>query len=357
MDLSLVPVDQSQEKVYTRILRDVYGSFTERDGDHLPKIQRFIGYVDKEPAFTATAIDFNTLVRGQILKSAGVAAVATLPEFRGAKVGQRFMDMLNSSLCEMGYVMSQLYAFRDSFYRKSGYVTSGWRWKLEVDASRLAKFDLELPVHKVSSDEPWVLNDCYEQHISSRTGSAIRTEELWRQRMGTNPPQIYGLGDPIEAYFWSIPHGFYVPLEVGEFAWSSERGYRSALALMRSLAINKSKVSWIEPPDSPYLQLYYDDGVEATRYRSSMVSILDIEGCLQGLGKGHWKVQKVDDRFALNHQGDSVSADRTGLTGLIMGDPELSTLIHHGHLSGTSDSLAALAAEFPPIHSVCMEFF
>ncbi len=87
---------------------------------------------------------------------------------------------------------------------------------------------------------------------------------------------IYVCGDPVEAYVVVRLKGdFWVEQDVKEFLWRTDRGYRTMLAFFRSLAMNKSVVTWTEPGASPYIERYYERGANVELLGPVMYRLLD----------------------------------------------------------------------------------
>lgn len=350
----------------TKVWNEVYGKGVIGDAsDHKTTPQTYyIGYADDQPAFGVIVHDYNIHVRGKFFKTAGVGAVGTAGQFRGTGVGTECLKRLHQEVTDQGYDLAVLYGFRELFYRRVGYESCSWRWEIRCDVDRLPKLKLDLPVRQIEPKDVTELDDCYEQFLKTFNGSSRRIPELWKNRLGQNPPTIYAFGDPIESYFWCNPDGFFVDLNIGEFAWSTPRGYRNALALIRTLTINKNAAVWNEPPDSPFIAQYTDHGVKTSRARPAMFKVLNPESVLKKLGadSAYQKLVYTDPDLAepqiIQGSGEgSVETTIQALTQLVMGDPGPQSLIQFGLLQGDTVALESLTQALPRQQAVCMEFF
>lgn len=214
------------------------------------------------------------------LRCAGIAGVAVSPEFRHLGIGSDMMSWSIPFLRSEGYEMASLYGFRESFYRKFGYEVVGLRLKITCPSPRLPRLKPELPVKALSWEEFETLKPCHDQFCNAFLGMNRREDLHWRRVLNENKA-IYAAGSPVEGYA-IIEHkvDFWEPQWVNEVAWSSERGYRSIMALLSQVAINKSSLQWWEPWPSPYMAQYQDAGVTAESERAIMYRVLDVDKCL-----------------------------------------------------------------------------
>lgn len=318
-------------------------------------------------------IPYQFLVRGKVIPSGGVAAVGTLPEARRSGAASTMMQGVVKAHAELGYGLSCLYPYRETYYSRFGYATCGWRWQIHAPAPRIPQIKSELPVRRLEAEEaPELLNPVYEKFISGLSGSHLRDEASWRVRFGQRAPGIYAIGDPVEAYLWAKVEGFWGDVNVGEMAWSSGRGYRGLVALLAGLTSNQNSATWIEPPDSPYISHFLDQGVTATLHRPTMYRITDLRVAFADFLSEDPIAFEVEDPlissnsgvFTLGSQGlveggaPSFKCGIPALTQALMGQPSLSGLAASGQLEvlNTNDFEKACSA-FPAQQAVCMEFF
>jgi GNAT superfamily N-acetyltransferase len=71
---------------------------------------------------TATAIPTHQNLRGNVLRMAGIAWVATHPGARRQGHSRRLMHQLHSDMLDKGHWLAALYPFHPSFYEKLGYI-------------------------------------------------------------------------------------------------------------------------------------------------------------------------------------------------------------------------------------------
>ncbi len=280
---------------------------------------------------------------------------------------------------EEGYALASLYAFRESYYRNFGYEVCGKRWQIQCPNARLPKLKVDLPVYQIAPENIVDLEPIYRAFADSRSGMNIRTPDQFRNRLGKKPPMIYALGDPMEAYAWSGMEGmFWDDLRIGEFVWSTARGYESMLAFLTGLAINRSALIWYEPSDSPFIARHLDQGIKVSLERNIMFRTLNVEACLRTLRTSEpttfclrvddvemennripWKVSSTA-KESLVERGDRVDMDMDigSFTQCFLGDPSFATLADAGaiRLSG-ADARRAGELAFPARPVNCYDFF
>ncbi|MBX3112886.1 MAG: GNAT family N-acetyltransferase [Fimbriimonadaceae bacterium] len=374
--LSMHLADERHYDALNHIWAHVYG-----DGDTSEALDPpgegtsfWIGYCDDTPAWAAQVHTYQIVRRPWpfTLKCAGVAAVATLVEHRNSGLAQHCMHQLLLEARSAGFDVSMLYAYRDSFYRKVGYAACGWRWRIKVPATRMPKTESVLTARQVRpEDAETVLGPCHRQFIETFSGSSRRDAVDWKDRLGKKPPFIYAVGDPVEAYFWARPQGFWNELEIGEFAWSTRRGYNAALAVVRGMANNQTHVIWNEPPRSPYLARHIDHGTEVSVHRPTMARVLDWPGLVAKIPGGEGLVVEVDDPWIAENNGrwacgpsprrtdaeTNASGPVSAWAQALFGEPSLEDLMIEGDLAIETSHADELKAWMPASPVVCMEFY
>lgn len=340
---------------------------------------RFIIRVGEQTAGSFQLIPYDLTRDAATIRTAGVGAVAVRPGFRRSGIGTKVMVLAQEVMRELGYPLSYLYAFRDSYYRRMGYETCGLRWELSVPEDRLPRLQSELPVRQISFEELPILDSCYQQFARTVNGANVRTSDHWEKRMGEKPPMIYAIGDPVEAYAWTtMAGGFWDDLILHEVVWSTKAGYEGFLNFARGLAINRSRVIWSEPTDGPYLTRFYDQGVQVKLHRQTMFRATDVAALFESLKpttRGEFKIRIIDRWMESNSQAfhvefesgscRAIKCDRADLEIEIghfaqgfMGQPDFAQLANHGLLKVQNPAaLSDLRSLLPAQVVYCTEFF
>ncbi|MBX7133560.1 MAG: GNAT family N-acetyltransferase [Fimbriimonadaceae bacterium] len=339
----------------------------------------FIGEDDGRPVAGYTVVPMRTTRGAGVVPCAGIAGVGVLPEARHGQVGTAMMKWSLRDLRERGFELAALYAFSDQFYRRVGYEVAGRRFQIQCPAQRLPRLTPSLPIRQIAPTDAHLLDGCYQAFAKAHSGLNLRTKEQWTERFGQRPPMIYAAGDPVEAYAWvSMEGGFWDDLRVGEFVWSSRRGYESILATLTGLCINRSNLIWYEPSDSPFLCRFMDQGIKVSLERHAMFRVLEVPRALsrlfsEGSGEFSFRVEDADlpenvGPWRVRYGADGVEVQPCSEPELVftsqtfaqafMGEPSLETLLHNGNVTSTSDRAALDACRLmTPRATVCMDFF
>lgn len=362
-------------------------SLTYNNGDPIPEDRRdfkwtrgFAALLDGEVTGAFNILDL-TCTRGPAtLKCGGVAGVAVYPHRRKSGVGSAMMSWLVRQLREEGIPMANLYAFRETFYRRFGYEVAGKRIKITCPTGRLPKLQNELPVRRLRPGDWQEINGCYSAFAHARSGLSLRDEKLWRRVLAENRPlTIYAAGDPVEAYavvshswsFWTTDH-------ISDVAWSTPEGYRALFEIFAGIAINKTALSWFEPSDSPFYAQYLDQSVEAVVDRPCMYRVCDVPAALRALqpeDSGEFTIRVLDDLIPENEgpwraafRPSAVEVERTQDADLtldirpfaqaFLGEPSLADLARIGQVDVRNrKALQAAQRLLPPSPTICADFF
>lgn len=315
-------------------------------------------------------------VRGKIVPMGGVWAVATMPVARRNGLARRLMADLLAGDRARGAAMTCLWAFKESFYARLGYVTFP-QWRKATFAPEplipLLKKDLGGTVEMLSIADGFDLYWDYLQEVQARThGMALVKPVLLRERnrrwlavarvdgrvVGTILYQLADGGDETlifkaERFFYTTVQGRYLLLE-----W-----------LARHVDQTR-EVSLVLPPGELPETWWLDLQPKTTSIESALGRVLDVTR-LAGIevGPGQFTA-RISDPFCPWNEGcyrfasdggclditPSVGAECTlsieALTGLVYGirDPEVFALEGWGDPS--PDLQATMRSMFP----ACLPF-
>lgn len=293
---------------------DKVWSATYRNGEPWEPTPRFddnihFALLENGAAIAGCGVAKMTCTRGQgLMKCGGVLGVAVLPEHRRGGIGSELMRGVNRSLrYDHGYEMASLHAFREPFYRKFGYEVCGTRYGLTVDTAYLPSLTPELDIRVIPNDAYDQLRGCNARFSHARSGFNIRSDANWKNHIpAESHVRIYVAGNPVEAYC-IVQHkiDFWQPQEINEFVWSTRRGYESMIAFFKQLGINKSKIQWVEPSDSPYRARFWDYSADIHSIRTQiMYRVLDVPAALRQLKpeeSGEFTISMNDPDFPENN--------------------------------------------------------
>ncbi|MBS1715908.1 MAG: GNAT family N-acetyltransferase [Armatimonadetes bacterium] len=340
--------------------------------------RRFLVTSDDGPAGACSVLDATVAKGRDDLRCGGVAGVATLVQHRRSGVADALMRHVLASMREEGQCLSALYAFRESYYRRFGYESCGWRWQVKCPRERLPRVRSELPVRQIDVSEVHTLDPVYRSFVRVRSGSFLRSKADWADRMGKRKPSVYAVGDPFEGYLWANFEGFWGDVDIGELAWSTPAGYHGCLEVVSSLCSNQDVALWNEPPDSPFVAGHLDQGASCTLHRPSMFRLVDAQGALSCVSSdvegefsfdledadcpwnhGVWTVRYGRDGTRVERGGSPDFRTRPGpLVQALLGAPDLrSTVMTGGTEVLNGSAFEAAAVFFRPRPVVCMDFF
>lgn len=112
---------------------------------------------------------------------AGIASIGVAPEARGRAVA----TALVSQLCAVGFErapVAVLYAFRQGFYARCGFVGASSYRRLRLDA-RSIPWSVKLRARPAAGADRPAIERCWEEAARGRTGSLVRTERFWERRL------------------------------------------------------------------------------------------------------------------------------------------------------------------------------
>jgi predicted acetyltransferase len=281
-----------------------------------------------------------------------------------------------------GQELASLYAFREPFYARSGYVVCGKRLRITVPVHRLPKVETKLKIRRLTPEDWPLLHECQTKFAHMRSGVNIRSELLWGRVLAeAKPLTIYAAGDPVEGYV-AVSHkvAFWEEQWLSEVVWSTRAGYEACLSLMQQLGINKTSVAWYEPSDSPYYANYLDQGVLAEVSRPAMFRVCNVPEALRKLQtqySGRFTLSIDDPQieenrgpFEVEFSPTCVSVERQDsnppdlefsigtFTQAFLGDPSLSELAEYGSVKINSEpALTAGVLLLPHLPVYCSDFF
>lgn len=340
----------------------------------------FVADVDGEVVGGFT-IEHMDATRGQAtLKTGGVAGVAVLPESRFTGIGGAMMRFALERMKEEGYHLSSLYPFKEGYYRRFGYEVVGQRFRISLPADKLPKLSSPLRAKAATADDWRQFADVYLHFARKYSGMWTRNENYWRRflRDDCPMPARYLFGDPAEAYLVVRQLGeYWGETTATELVWTSMDGYRAAINVLRNIGVNRNKLTWFEPSDSPYLAQYYDYGAEVSLYRPIMFRTIDVPRALGHLESGDaidFSLVVDDDRFPDNRGPWRVRAGPNGVdvepadsadirlnirhfTQALLGQPSLDRLWANGLVDGHGDAIESALRIMPPQPVCCYNFF
>lgn len=139
-----------------------------------------VSFMDGKPVATANNLPLTQNVRSKIFDMGGIAGVAVLPEARRRGLARQNVNMILQHSYETGQPFSTLYPFRESFYKRLGYVGLTPVRMVEfnpLSLTRLLKLDIDGEVENFTAEEGYgVWRDTVRKMQDTTHGMAYRTE-------------------------------------------------------------------------------------------------------------------------------------------------------------------------------------
>jgi len=339
--------------------------------------KRYVALVEGEGAGVCQVYDLNCTRGSGAMRVGGIGLVGVHPNHRGSGFGQRMMKELLERMAGQGFGMAALYGFRDTYYRKVGFGSAGWKWQFKCAVDRMPVTLSQLPIRQIEPSDWQLLAGCHDKWVERRSMGVRRNEGLWERRFRQAPPGRYAFGDPVEGYAFVKHGGFWGTVDVAEFVFTTRASYETGLAFIRTLAINAHDVMWWEPSDGPGVFRHADYGIEAQRDKGSMFRVVNVKAALESLRpddqfegeiviavddpllestRGPWHVKWSGGRVAVEpcKRMPNVTIPVPALSQALAGDPSWRLLAREGSLSATDgvlDRLEQLAPAMVVYHS------
>jgi predicted acetyltransferase len=223
-------IDEKREKMEADT-REAWGAFDENENKTL--MAHIINY------------HYDFLVDGVPVKTGGIGAVSTLPEYRESGAVRAIFNELLPQAYGNGEVLSSLYPFNHKFYRKFGYEVIPFETEYNLRPGVFSNYrslvpdDEKCAVHKWNKGESVKdFLDVYNSFASNFNLSAVRTEEKMLEHLKIEKEFIdrkfsylFTLKEKPVAYL--IFKDEYNPeaahMKVEETAWTCRAGFNAIL--------------------------------------------------------------------------------------------------------------------------------
>lgn len=130
---------------------------------------------------------------GQHVPAGGIASVAVAPEARGRGVATELLGELHRRAHRRGDALTMLYAFRQGFYRRLGYVPTAPRKRLAIDTRAIPWRDPR--VRAATGSDRAAIERLHRRALP--TGGIARTRRFWDKHLSDE-----------RRFFFVVPGGF-----------------------------------------------------------------------------------------------------------------------------------------------------
>ena len=234
---------------------------------------------------------------GTLIRNGGIGAVSTLPEYRRTGAVREIFKALLPHAYADGEVISTLYPFSHSFYRKFGYETVCWKNVYEFAPAVLKGYAFHGKAKLWKQGDPvneWT--ELYNRFASSFNLAISRDDERMEKHLKGEYYKdrkfcylLYEDGRPI-AYliFQDIRHDPQAILEVKDLAWDGPGGFQAILGFLARFSADYGAIRLFLPRDVELMSLIrsplaYD--IQKTTEQNYMVRVVNAVKALEAIRK------------------------------------------------------------------------
>lgn len=214
------------------------------------------GAFDDDGTLMARVINnhFTAYIDGNTVSNGGIGAVSTLPEYRNSGAVRKIMEAILNEAYNRGEVISTLFPFKHSFYRKFGYETVNISNEFTFSPSDLKGFRHEgwAKIYREGDDcseYDRIYADFSKNHnlMLKRSGSEKVNGVHYRDRKF-----CYLLGEKgkeAESFvvFQDVRHDPQAIIRIEEAAWTTAEGFRMLLGFLSRFSADYGRIEWKMP--------------------------------------------------------------------------------------------------------------
>jgi len=252
---------------------------------------------------------------GHIVKSGGIAAVSTLPEFRHHKSVRKIFEAVFEQMKADDQYISQLYPFNFAYYNKFGYETAHERLSLKFNFNAIKHIERNNSCKYIEDHKNTDLRDLYEKYASQHNGAYKRNDALWEKILSDNiykkrhyPYIYYNNNNQPTGYFIFTPDNGAHDFLLTELVYDTPDDLTGMLGFIRNFEANYSFIATNNLPSSEDFTLMFPDqyGVERSYKFASMSCIADVKKVFEimkyPLDTGVFSIE-VNDGFQPRNSG------------------------------------------------------
>ncbi len=290
------------------------------------------GAFDDDGTLAAHIVNNRYLTRidGNIVPNGGIGGVSTLPEYRESGAVRKIFGELLPSACRAGEVISTLYPFKHSFYRKFGYETVclGCEYEFSPAVLRDYRFDGEVrQMRPGESVAPYT--ELYNRFAAPLNLSAVRDDEAQsRHFSGTEHKDreftyLFSRGGRRIAYlcFRDVQENGRATINVRDYAWDGREGFLALLGFLSRFTADYGNIRISLPAGTDLVAVLHSPdvyGVKRVPRVAYMLRAVNAERLLSVMARpaGARLALKVRDELIPENEGTWLVTDagvsRTG---------------------------------------------
>ncbi len=274
---------------------------------------------------------FDFYLDGTAVKSGGIGAVATLPEYRNSGAIRAIFKELLPEAYANDEVISALYPFKHEFYRKFGYETViGWS-QYSLTPGLLCRYRFDGEVVKWNPGDPVTdFMNIYNAFAPKFNMAAVRTEEMMLEQLKVDKPYIdrkfsYVMKQNGEAIayiiFTDVRHDPAAIMQVEECAWTCREGFRAVLGFLARFEADYGTIEMKLPEGIDLLRIVETPdayAIKETAFPNFMVRVINAKKLLETIKKPvdcDFTIKITDEIIPENNRTYRVLSDHVELVG------------------------------------------
>ena len=217
---------------------------------------------------------FQCYFDGHVVECGGIGGVSALPEYRESGAIRAIFASLLPEARRNGEVLSTLFPFRHSFYRKFGYETTCYGTNYEIPTNALPRI----------RHDGWI--KMWRPGDSTAEYTALYAPFACRYNTAIFRDDGYLLGDSEGPSAYVAFQDSAPKLSVKDYAWNGRRGFTALLNFLSRFSADYSTVVLPVPSDID-LMSFMDNpySITASPHRNFMARVINAEKALSLLKK------------------------------------------------------------------------
>jgi predicted acetyltransferase len=327
---------------------------------------------------------YDMRVRDQFVRMAGVAAVATWPEYRNRGLVRDLMTELQVKMREDGRPVSVLAPFKWSFYYDLGWAPTFETLILRFEPQKIRRFEESgYKLRRVELDESWqIFEQLHMQYSQKYNGTLCRSKDYWKRRMFEAPGQgrmayLVEQGDEPKGYLIGRLDNFANGQDsemyrVIQAVWLDGAAQRAIFAFLASMRDQVKRIHMFVPQETHWIQCFREMYFETRLEPKMMTKVVDVKAALEALpyeseldgtmhltmkadpaapwNDGSWNLTWTAGGLKMNKaeaSGDAVAMTPQALAQLYMGYRSVSDLQDSGDLAVSDQQAQLLELAYP----------
>jgi predicted acetyltransferase len=323
-------------------------------------------------------------VRGQFVRMAGLAAVATWPEYRNRGIVRDLLTRFQARMREDKRPVSVLAPFKWSFYRDLGWERTFDTLRLRFEPEKVKQVKVSgFQARQVTAEEWQTFEEVHMAASARYNGPVCRGRDYWKRRMFEGPagnnqawllekggePRGFVLGRINDPPTGSDPELY----RVLQAVWVDGEAQRAVFYHLGSLRDQIKQVLLFLPPDTDWSHCFREFKFESKLEPKMMTKVIDLKSALEGLpydpalsgslaiqmapdtgtpwNDGGWQLRwslgKVTVAASQSLNPQAVKWTPQSLAQLYIGSRKVSELIDSGELAADSGQAELLDRAFP----------